>query len=471
MRMFTSKAAPRSAWRRAVWGILHGVAASAALAAPPPDKVALTNVRIIPIVGDTIDKGTILIEKNRIAAVGKSVDVPYDARVFDLAGKVVIPGLIDASTSRGMDFSNEARPVTPQLDAADSIDPSSIYFEDSLRLGHTVLHVIPGDNTVIGGLGRIIRPIGLTPTEMTLADGAFLKLSASPRGGFDRMVQIASLRETFAELNEYLDRLAEKRYEDKLKEDKKDIDVGPAEARKRGRDLIRAEDPDDEHRNILRLLGGQVKVLGEPGPTLYKPLGAFIACNAAADVGAAIRIAKEFGFLDRSVLTLGGDSFKAVAELKAAARPVVLTGDMLHRETDPLTGRVTETFVPKRIADAGLLYAITPGSDLSMPERMLTYQAARCVREGISRGDALKAITINPAKILGIDDRFGSIESGKAAHLVVYSGDPLDFNSVVEKVFIEGILAYEREKDIRIQRLLSTDERPSSDPRPRENQK
>jgi len=235
--------------------------------------------------------------------------------------------------------------------------------------------------------------------------------------------------------------------------------------------LLRAEDPDEEHKNILRLVGGQVKVLGEPGPTLYKPLAAYFACNAAMDVAPALKIAKDNGFIDRTVLTLGGDAFKAIKELKAAARPVVLSGELLHRETDPLTGKVTETFVPKKIAEAGLLYSLTPGSDSSMPERMLTYQAARCVREGIARDEALRAITINGAKILGIEDRLGSIEVGKDAHLVVFSGDPLDFSSVVEKVFIDGILAYEREKDIRIQRLLSTDERPNPDPKPRESQK
>lgn len=439
--------------------------------AAPPEKVALTNARIIPVVGDVIDKGAVLLEHGKIVAVGANVDVPYDARVFDLTGKVVFPGMIDAHTSRGMDAPNEARPVTPQLDAADSIDPSSLYFEDSLRLGHTALHVIAGDNTVIGGLGRVVRPIGLTPAEMSLAEGGFVKLSASPRSGFDRMAQMATLRETLAELDDYLNRLAEKRYEDTLKDDKKDIDVGPAEAKRRGRDLLRAEDLDDEHRNILRLKGGQVYVLGEPGPTLYKPLGAFIACNAAMDVGAAIRFAKEHGFLDRTVLTLGGDAFKAAGELKAAARPVVLSGDLVHRETDPLTGRVRETFVPKAISGAGLLYSLTPGSDLSLPERMLTYQAARCVREGIPRDEALRAITLHGARILGLDDRLGSIEVGKDGHLVVFSGDPLEFSSVVEKVFIDGVLAYEREKDIRLQRLLSTDERPNPDPRPREEKK
>ena len=276
------------------------------------------------------------------------------------------------------------------------------------------------------------------------------------------MLQMAMLREAFLELDDYLAKLAEKRYEEKLKEDEQEIEVGPAEARKRGRELIRAEDVDDQHRNLLRLRGGQVRVADEEGPTLFKPLGAFVHCNNAMDVAPAVRLAKDNGFFDRIVLVVGGECYKAVEELKQAARPIVLPPQLLYRETSPLTGEVRETFVPKKFFYAELEFALVPGPDDSYAERMLTYQAARCVRHGIPRDVALRAITLTPAKMLGLQDRLGSIEPGKDAHLVVFSGDPLDFDSVVETVFIDGIPAYEREKDVRLQRLLSTDsEQPS----------
>ena len=430
-------------------------------AAPPVEKVALTNARIIPVVGQPLDKGTILIERGKIAAVGTDLPVPYDARVFDLKGKVVFPGMLDVHTPRGMDVGNEPRPVTPQLDAADALDPSQLFFEECLRLGVTGVHVIPGNNCTFGGLGRVVRPIGLTPAEMSLTDGAFLKIAITPRAGFDRMLQMATLRETFAELDDYLGKVAERRYEEKLKEDSpkdgpaKKADVGPAEEKKRGRELIRAEDIDDQHRNVLRLRGGVVRVLGEDGPTLFKPLGAFMYCGNAMDVGLALQFAKDNGFLDRTVLVLGGECHKATSELKKAARPVVLPGDLTFRELNPLTGDIRETFVPKKIYDAGLLWALVPGPDDSYAERMLTYQAAQCVRNGIPRDEALKAITLNPAKMLGLEKRLGSLEVGKDASLVVLSGDPLELSSVVEQVFIDGIPAYERSKDVRLQRLLS----------------
>jgi len=251
----------RNGYALAAAGVLAAVSV-ASWAAPPPSKVALTNARIIPVSGAPLDKGTILIEQGKITAVGTDVEVPYDVRVFDLHGKVLMPGMINVHTSRGMDVANEPRPVTPHLDVYDAIDPSQLFFEDCLRLGITGVHVMPGNNAVIGGLGRVVRPIGLSVPEMTIAEGAFLKMATSPRAGFERMLQMATLREAFAELDDYAAKLAEKRYEEKLKEDKKPIDAGPAEARQRGRALIRAEDLDDQHRNLVRLRGGRVKVAG-----------------------------------------------------------------------------------------------------------------------------------------------------------------------------------------------------------------
>lgn len=444
----------RNLWQTAALVVL----ASAVGATPPPDHVALTGARIIPVVGPEIKKGTILIERGLISAVGPSdeVKIPFDAREFDLSGKVVLPGLINVHTQDSLDVPFEQRSVTPQLDAADAIEPASLSLEDALRLGVTALHVMPGNNVVIGGLGRSVRPIGLNLASMTITPGAFLKLSVSPKSGYDRMRQMAELREAFAELGDYQAKLAERKYEEKLQADEKPLEVGPAEARKRGRDLIEIEDLDDQHRNLLRLVGGRIRVGDENGPTLFEPLGAFIYCERAMDVSAAVRIAKDNGFFDRTVLVLGGECFKAVDELKRAARPVVLPSDLIYRERDLFTGDEKEYFVPKLLADAGLQFALVPGPSDSLAERMLTYQAARCVRAGIARDVALRAITLQPAKMLGLERQLGSIEVGKSASLAVFSGEPLDYLSQVEMVFIDGIPAYERSKDVRLKRLLST---------------
>jgi imidazolonepropionase-like amidohydrolase len=139
---------------RVAAGVCLFAASAAAAAFPPPEKVALTNARIIPVVGDVIEKGTILIERGKIAAIGAKVEVPYDARVFDLTGKTVFPGMIIAHTWYGLDEPNESRPIVAHLDVQDAIDPSQNFFEDCLRYGVTAVHVSQAHDTVIGAVTR-----------------------------------------------------------------------------------------------------------------------------------------------------------------------------------------------------------------------------------------------------------------------------------------------------------------------------
>ena len=417
---------------------------TAALHAAPPAKVALRGGRIIPIVGDEIPQGTILIEDGKITAIGAEVKIPYDAMVVDATSKVLMPGMIVPHTSGGLDRANENLPVTPFLDVYDALDPSSLFFEDALRDGHLVLHVIQGNSCVIGGLSRLVHPIGRTTDEMTIRAAIALKLSTSPKSGYERMTQMATMREAFLELEYYLEDLAEERYEAKLKEDGKELDVSPEEARKRGRELIRDEHLDDKHRNLVKLTDGR--------------LDAWIYCGSAMDVAPAIQTAKENGFLERTVFVLGTDAYRAVDELKRVKRPVVLSAELTHRERDPITGELRETFAPTVIHNAGLSYALLPDADSSLAERYLTYQAARCVRHGIPRQAALEAITLNPAQMLGVANRLGSLEVGKDGYVIVLSGDPLDFSSWVEMAFVKGVLAYERKNDVRLKELLGLEQ-------------
>lgn len=424
----------------AAWvAILLGLGTGQAFAAPPA-KLALTGARIITVSGDDLPEGTILIENGRITAVGTDVELPYDAVEIELDGKVIFPGMFDSDSWQGLDRPNESIPVTPFVDVYDAVDPSRLYFEECLRNGITGVHVIPGPNLVIGGLSRVLEPIGYTPDEMLIRGEVGLKLATTPKAGFDRMLQMETLRGTFADLERYLDRVAERRYEEERKEQGKIVDVGPAEARKRGRELIRDEDLDDQHRNLVRLIDGR--------------LTAYLYAGAPTDVGPAIRLAEEHGFLDRTVLILGEATVRAVEEVKAAKRPVILSSELIYRDRDAVTGEVTETFVPKVFYDAGVEFAIQPAASSSLAERFPNYQAARCVRNGVPRRVALKSITLNPAKMLGLGDDLGSIEVGKIANLVVFSGDPLDFGSWVEHVYIDGIHAYDRARDPRLQDLL-----------------
>ncbi|MCH8147853.1 MAG: amidohydrolase family protein [Planctomycetes bacterium] len=411
-----------------------------AFSSAPPAKLALQGARIIPVEGQEIARGTVLIENGKITAIGEEVEIPYDAMVVDVSGKVLFPGMVDPHSARALDIPNENLPVTPFLDVYDALDPSKAYFEDALRDGVTAVHVIVGNNCVIGGLSRVVNPIGMSPDEMTIAAPVAMKLSVAPKRGSGRMVQMATLRETFLELADYLERLAEKKYEESLEEKGELLEVGPKEARRLGKDLIRPDDYDDKHRSLVKLTSGK--------------LLAFVYCGTASDVAQAITLAKENGFFDRMTLVLGPDCFKAIDEIKASKRPVILDSELIYRETDPLTGEIRETFVPKVFSDALVKFSLQPSPSNSLAERYLNYQAARCVRHGIRRRKALKSITVNPAKAAGVGDRVGSLKVGKSGDIVVFSGDPLDFNSWVEQVYIRGILAYDRKDDVRLKRLL-----------------
>ncbi len=423
-----------------VIGCVGLLAPSTPLAAQagPPTKVALTGARIITVSGADIESGTVLIEHGIITAVGPDIDIPFDATEIDVSGKVLFPGMIDPHSARGLDVPNENLPVAPFLDVYDALDPSRLFFEDALRDGITTVHVIQANNLVIGGLSRAVRPIGLTVDEMTIQPRIGLKLATTPRSGYDRMRQMASLREAFDELAHYEERLAERKYEESLKD--KPVDVGPAEARERGKALVKDEDYDDRHLNLMRLRRGD--------------LAAWIYAGRATDVGRAIALAEEQGFLEKSVLVLGPESFKAVAEIKKSGVPVVLDENLFFRDRDPITRELIEVFVPRVMHENGIAFALQTHPSGSMAERYLNYQAALCVRNGIPRQTALESITLTPARMLGLGERLGSIEVGKAGNIVAFSGDPLDFNSWVEYVYIDGILAYDRSKDHRLQKLL-----------------
>ncbi len=429
-------------WRRARFvAALFSLAIMTTSRAALAQTILLQGGKVIPVVGETIEKGDVLIKNGFIEAVAEKVDAPFDATVVDCTDKVIFPGMIDVHTWRGMDQPNESPPLTPFLNVYDAIDPSQLFFEDSLRDGVLSIHITPGDDTVIGGMSRVVHPIGLTPAEMTTAPDIALKLSVTPKNGFDRMRQMATFREAFRKLDEDMKALAEKAYEDKLRKEDKDLDVTPEEAQKRGLELLKPEDTPEKDRNLLMLTQGRLR--------------AFVHCDKAMDVAAGIRLAKEHGFFDQTVFVLGTEAFKAADALKAAGRPVVLSAELVHNETNSLTGEESETFVPKVIDDAGLHFALLRNWGSAMGERYLWYQAARCVREGVSRDHALKAITLWPAEMVGLGHRLGSLEIGKDANVVVLTGDPLDLQSWVEKAYVQGIQVYEQTEDIRLKRLFA----------------
>ncbi len=414
-------------------------------------KVALTGGKILTVSGAPVVDGTILIENGIIQAVGGAdMEVPYDAMEVDCSGMILAPGLVDAHNPAGLDIPNENLSVAPFVDVYDAIDPSRFFFENSLRNGISTVHVMQGNNCVVGGVSRIVHPIGLSPDEMTRLPGIALKMSVTPKGGYDRLRQRAELRGVFSEFDRWHENLAETRYEQEA-ENSDDLNpLPPAEAREKGKSMIREEDLDDRHRNLAYLDGGK--------------LGAWIHCGAATDVAPAIAMIADRGWTGRAVLVLSGDAHLAAAEIAEAKVPVVLDSDLIHRERDAITGEVEETFIPEVMRKNRIRFALQAGRSNVIPENLLTYQAARLVRNGMSQEQALRTITLGAAEICGVADQYGSIDKGKVANIVMWTGNPLEMTSWVQKVWIEGILAYDREMDARLQRLFpEVEEGESSD--------
>ncbi len=416
-------------------------------------KVAFTGGTVITVSGPTIEGGVVLVENGIITAVGDGATaIPYDAMEVDCTGMTLAPGFVDPHSADGLDVPNENLPSAPFVDVYDAIDPSRFFFEDSLRNGVTTIHVMQGNNCVVGGVSRVVHPIGLSPDEMTKMSGVALKMSTTPRTGYERQRQLAELREVFNELDRWREDLAETKYEMHAEKEDDADPLPPEEARSKGMELIEDEDLDDAHRHLSYLEDGR--------------LGAWIYCGAATDVAPALALIEERQWQGRAVLVMGGDAHLAVAEIAEAELPVVLGSELIFRKRDAITGDVKETFIPAVYLNAGVKFAMQPARSNAMPERFLGYQAARLVRAGLDPEKALHNITLGAAEVCGIAKQYGSIEAGKIANLVMWTGNPLDFNSWVQKVYVEGILAYDREKDARLEKLFPEPEEEPAPPTP-----
>src|SRR5262245_11157234 len=167
---------------------------TAAAGAPAQEQLAIKGGRIVPIAAPPIEGGIVLIKNGKIQAVGKDLAIPSDYRVIDATGKVVLPGFIEAHSSRGMDQANERNNNVPFLSVVDAIDPGQEYFEDCRRNGVTTVAVVPGDDTMIGGQAAIIKTAGTYVEQMIGKRQAGLKISLRPAGGRSRMSHLATLR-------------------------------------------------------------------------------------------------------------------------------------------------------------------------------------------------------------------------------------------------------------------------------------
>jgi imidazolonepropionase-like amidohydrolase len=385
--------------------------------------VAIVGARVVPIVGDPIEGGTVLVQDGRIAAVGASVVVPEGVEVVDAAGAWVLPGFVEAHAHvgayeeaegwAGSDSNEITDPVMAQVRVIDAINPADLGFRDAITGGVLAINVNPGSANPIGGQTVALKSWGRSVDEMVLRQPSGLKsaLGENPKRVWGeqrktpatRLGTAAVIRGAFVDAANYLARIdAEQR---KAEADRKPVD----------RDLK------------LEALG---RVLRREIPWRQHS-------HRADDIATAMRIADEFGY--RLVLDHGTEAHLLADVIAAKGIPVVVGPLFTTRSKVELRNRSLAN--PGRLAKAGVTIAITTDHPV-VPINFLVHQAAFAVREGLDATTAFEALTINPARIVGIDDRLGSIEVGKDGDLAIWSGDPLNVLSRVQRAFIEGNQVY-----------------------------
>ena len=168
------------------------------------DTLAVKDVKILIGDGQTIEKGTIVVRDGKIVAVGADIEIPVDAQVIDGAGKTIMPGIVEVHSAEAMSQANEQNDNVPFLSVVDSIDPSKPYFEESRRNGVTSVAVMPGNSTMIGGSGAVMKTSGAYVNDMLLKRDVGMKFSLTPQSGSSRMSHFAKLRRQLQEAKEAL---------------------------------------------------------------------------------------------------------------------------------------------------------------------------------------------------------------------------------------------------------------------------
>jgi imidazolonepropionase-like amidohydrolase len=387
--------------------------------------IAITGGRVVPIEGEPLDGGTVLLAGGKIAAVeGPGFEVPDGVDVVDATGKWVLPGFIDAHAHAGVheeaegwagqDTNERTSPVTAQVRALDGINPADLGLRDAITGGVLAVNVNPGSANPIGGQTAAIKCWGRTVDEMVLREPAGLKsaLGENPKRVYGERNEMPSTRLGTAAVirGAFVDAV---NYQAKLDAPGEGAVERDLKLEALGR-VLRREIPWRQH------------------------------CHRADDIATAMRIAAEFGY--NLVIDHGTEAYLLADKIAAASIPVIIGPLFTSRSKVELRNRSLAN--PGRLAAAGVTIAITTDHPV-VPIHFLIHQATLAVKEGLDPVTALQAVTINPARIIGCADRIGSLVPGKDADVVIWSGDPLDVMSRAERAYVDGREIYRYDYDLR----------------------
>lgn len=390
--------------------------------APQEQPVVLRGATIHTVTNGVIQNGTIVLERGKITAIGGAdVAAPRGAKVVDVSGKHIYPGLIDAYSTVGIteigsvDVSNDITELgdfNPNVRAEVAVNPESRHIGTTRSAGVLVAFSTP-DGGVISGLSSALSLEGWTWEEMSMKGAAALNVTwpnpnARPRRGGGGPPGGPGGRPA----------APPKTYDEQVQEIKNYF----AEARAY-RDAVKAGTPvrtDARYAAMIPALNGEIPVV--------------VAADGAAQINDAITWGKAEGV--KLVIRGGRDAIHVAERLKAENVPVILTSTMAapnrdHEGYDDAYGS------PAALHKAGVKFAIAGGSGALYSYR-LPWEAGVAVAFGLPEEEALKAVTINAAEFMGIADKVGSLEVGKEATLLITTGTPLDMTSDIVQSYIQG---------------------------------
>jgi len=376
-------------------------------------QVAIKAEMIYPVSSTPIRDGVILIKDGKIKSIGTaaSISIPADYKIY--AAKSVTPGLIDARTVIGMsgvlnisadqDQLEKSSPIQPELRAIDAYNPEERLVKTARELGITTMHTGHGIGALVSGQTIIVKTKKGTTDQVTINPFCMLAMTIGPdvSGNFSspgtKAKQVSMIRTELLKAKDYLKKMSDK---DSTKRPTYDLKMDA----------------------LSKMQKGEIK--------------AMITANRSVDIMNAIRLSKEFNF--KLVIDGAAEAYLLINEIKEAKAEIILHPTMARNEDEMINmNRESATILTK----AGIPVSIESGYESYVPKtRIILYEASVAVSYGMPFEEALKSITLNPSKLLGIDKRVGSLEIGKDADIVLYDGDPFEYTTKVCKVFIEGEL-------------------------------
>jgi len=420
------------------WGIL-AVTTLAQNAAPT--TYAIIHAKIFTLAGPPIDDGTVVIKDGKIAAIGEGLAAPADAKVIDAKGLQVYPGLFDSITQMGLSEISAVRATVdttetgafnPDVVAATAVSPSSAHIPVTRAAGITEVLAVPasggfdsgGATNLVGGQASAFYLAGWTMEDMAIRRSAALVIDwpKIETRSFD-FATFSNKEKPFTEAKKEYDKQVEQLADwlEQARHYAQSIEKGPAVDFEK----------DVKLEALVPVVRGQMPVL--------------VFTDSARDIRSAVEFFDKHRV--RMILAGGTEAWKVKDLLRSRSVPVILR-PMLGEpaeEDDAYDRLMTQ---PAELMAAGVKVAF--GSFDNSFARRLGQQAANAVAHGLSYEDGLKAVTLYPAQIFGLDSQLGTVETGKVASLIITNGDPLELTTEVKYLFIKGQLCStdNRQKDL-----------------------